>query len=110
MTIDAADLAVIQRHVPLFDNPGEWTLTLTATTFDLAPSAGSGAGSVPVGLSSANQLTVAPDSYCPDQTTQNGGLYAFATDGTTLTLRPIRDDSCPGRQWLLVAHSWSRKA
>jgi hypothetical protein len=109
MAIDAADRAVIQQHVPLFDHPGDWTLMLTATTFELQPSSGSGSGAVPLGLSGANQFTVAPDNDCPDQITQNGGLYAFATDGTTLTLTPIRDDSCPGRQWQLVAHPWNRK-
>jgi hypothetical protein len=110
MTIDAADLAVIQRHVPLFDNPGTWNLVLTATTFELEPSSGSGSGSVPVGLSGADQFTLAPDNYCPDQTTQNGGLYGFAIDGKSLTLTPIRDDSCSGRQWLLIAHPWNRKS
>lgn len=110
MTIDAADLAVIQQHVPLFDNPGDWSLVLTATTFQLVGPGGSTSGSNPVGLSGADQFTVAPDAYCPDQTSQNGGVYAFATDGKTLTLRPIRDDSCPGRQWELVAHPWLKKA
>jgi len=108
-TISDADAAVIAQQAGGFDRPGLWLMVLSATTFQFLNPEKDSPGSYPVGLSATNEITVAPELDCPGQTTQDGGQYAYQTDGETLTLTPLRDDSCPFREWLLIAHPWQKR-
>jgi hypothetical protein len=86
-------------------------MDLSATTFQFLNPEGDSPGPYPVRLSRSNEITVAPELDCPDQnSTADGGQYTYKIVGTSMTLTPVRDDSCPFRQWLLISHPWQRKA
>lgn len=59
--ISDANVAVIQQHAPDFTATGTWTMVLSATTFQFLNPNDETPGPYPVGLSRANEITVAPE-------------------------------------------------
>ena len=103
-----ADVATIANHVPGFNSAGVWTLTLSASTFQLFNPDEFTAGPVATGIDAAKHLLVANDSNCPGQVLQTGGVYTYHASATSLTFSPVADDACPFRGWLLQAKPWTK--
>jgi hypothetical protein len=103
-----SDVAKIATHVPGFNSAGEWTLTLSANTFQMFNPDEFTAGPVAAGIDASEHLLVANDSDCPGQVLQTGGVYTYQASATSLTFSPVGDDACPFRGWLLRAKPWTK--
>jgi streptogramin lyase len=108
-SIDLQAMATIQQYAPDFDQQGNWTLTLTRTTFQLRNPQGYSAGSSRAYKVAPGVVHVANDPDCPGETSPQGGMYRFRIVGRTLTLRPTQVDACVSRQWLLEVRPWHRQ-
>lgn len=85
-------------------------MVLAATSFQLVNPSNYSPGPYPAAMRGTNEIDVAPELDCPDQTAVDGGEYTVQIVGTSMTLTAVRDDSCPFREGLLVVHPWQRKA